>query len=78
MKTHTYFEIQDGSGCISNGRAGIYSFKTLEEAVNVATEFKNNPRSHNEKMSDENVKYWSNKNYTIVKKVIQTEEIQTI
>jgi len=77
MKTHTYFEIQDGSGCIGNGR-GIYSFKTLEEAVRVATEFKSNPRSHNEKMSDENVKFWSSRTYTIVKKIIQTEEIQTI
>ena len=67
MKTYTYFEIQDGSGCISNGKNGTYSFTTLEEAVKAATEFKSNPRSHNEKMSDENVKYWSNKNYKIIK-----------
>ena len=76
MKSYTYFEIQDGSGTI--GKDSNYSFSTQEEATKVATEFKNNPRSHNEKMTDENVAYWKNKSYTIVKKIILTEELQTI
>ena len=76
MKSYTYFEIQDGSGIV--GKDGNYSFSTQQEAAKVATEFKNNPRSHNEKMTDENVAYWKSKSYIIVKKIIQTEELQKI
>lgn len=76
IKTYIYFEIQDGSGTI--GKNGNYSFSTQEEANEVATEFKNNPRSHNKSMTDDNVNYWKNKNYTIIKKIIQTEELQLI
>lgn len=76
MKTQTYYEIQDGSGCI--GKRSTYSFSTFEEALKVATEFKSNPRSHNEQMTDENVKYWSNRDYTIVKNTVITEEIKTV
>ena len=76
MKTQIYYEITDGSGCI--GKHGTYSFKSAKEAIRVATEFKNNPLSHNENMTDENVKYWSNRDYTIVRCIVTTEEIKTV
>jgi len=76
MNTNTYFEIQDGSSTI--GVDGNYRFATQESAAKVASHFKQNPRSHNENMTDESVNYWKNKTLVIVKKTIQTEELQTI
>ncbi len=77
MKTTTYFEIQhNDNGTI--GKNSQYSFDTKEEALAEAIAFKNNPRSHNENMSDENVKYWKSQSYTIVGKTINTEVYETI
>ncbi len=44
----------------------------------MATEFKANPRSHNEQMTDENVAYWKSKTYTVIKKTVTTQEVATI
>lgn len=76
MKTTTYFEVQHGNGLI--GKNSTYYFATEKEAVDMAMEFKNNPRSHNPKMEDSNVKYWANETYKIVRKTIETEELKTI
>lgn len=77
MKAETYFEVQHGNGGVI-GKNSTYSFKTEQEAIDMVTEFKNNPRSHNPKMDDDNVKYWMNTSYTIVRKTIETEELKTI
>lgn len=54
---------------------GNNSFDTAQEAIEVATEFKNNPRSRNPLMRDESENYWKSQNYTIVKKTVIIEEI---
>lgn len=77
MKTSTHYEIEEGNGRIGN-KKGIYRFDTEKEAIDEAIQFKNNPRSHNTKMSDENVQYWQSKMYIVVKKTIITEIIKTI
>jgi hypothetical protein len=74
--TTKFFEINDGSG--NTGKDGHYNWATYEEAKQIAIEFKNDPRSHNPKMTDENVTYWQNRTYTIVKKTIITEELDKI
>lgn len=74
----TIYEITWSFGCYLNDKFGNSSFLTVEEAIEVASEFKNNPRSHNEKMSDESVKYWKSQKYTITKKYVATEDIITI
>ena len=77
QRTIEYFEVKHGdSGVI--GKNSHYAFDTHQEAKDMALEFKANPRSHNEKMEDSNVQYWKNQNYTIVKKTIVTEELETI
>jgi hypothetical protein len=76
MKTTTYYEVTDGHGGI--GKNSQYTFETEAEALAMATEFKNNPRSHNESMTDDNVKYWKNKIYTVVRKTIETENLSSI
>ena len=76
MTTTIFYEIFDGHGWI--GKDSNYHFQTADEALAIAKEFKNNPRSHNPKMSAENVKSWKRKNYTIQKKTIINEDIETI
>lgn len=78
--TCTYFEIKHGNGVIGSSKWSDYkySFPTQEEAVREATEFKSNPRRHNENMSDSNVAYWQSQTFIIVKKTIHTEELQII
>lgn len=76
MKTTTFYEIWDGNGWI--GKFGNYHFDTKKEAVRVAKEFKENPRSHNENMTEDNVAHWKKRTYTIQKKTIITEDIASI
>lgn len=78
METVTYFEIMSSPSSSINGSKGNHSFDTAEEAIKEATDFKNDPRSHNPKMSDHSVNYWSNKTYTIRKTVKSVEYIATI
>lgn len=75
-KTHTFYEVSDGHGLI--GKWSTYSFSTQKEAADMAKEFKNNPRSHNDKMTDENVRYWQNKTYTVIKKTVTEQQLETI
>lgn len=76
MKTVTFFEVSDGWGLI--GKNSHYQFNTKQEAINMATEFKNDPRSHNPNMSEEYVKNWKSKTYTIIEKTITTNEVASI
>lgn len=76
MKTITYYEVSDGNGYI--GKDSNYHFETQQDAVDMITAFKNNPTSHNEKMTDENIAYWKNKTYSVIKKTIITETVFTL
>lgn len=69
------YEISYCKGSYISDIKGNNSFNTEQEAIEVATEFKNNPRSHNPLMSDESVNYWKSQNYTIFKKTVIIEEI---
>lgn len=60
------------------GKDGQYSFSSLKEAVQVAEEFKNNPRSHNNKMPDDDVEYWKKQKFIIIRKITISEEFLTI
>jgi hypothetical protein len=73
MNKQTYYEVKDGHGYI--GKNSQYKFNTAQDAIDMATEFKNNPRSHNEQMTDENVQYWMNKTYTVIEKTVTTKDI---
>lgn len=76
-KKSTIFEVKHGNGGWI-GKDSKYHFESQEEAEKMAKEFKENPRTHNATMSDENVKYWSSQSYTITKKTTQIEELKTI
>jgi hypothetical protein len=75
-KTVTFYEVNDGNGLI--GKDSKYSFENGQDAIEMAQEFKKDPRSHNPEMTDENVAYWQSKNYTIVCKTVTTEELVII
>ena len=51
---------------------------TKDELIEAIRKFKNDPRTHNPKMTDENADYWKKKNYTIERITIKTEELETI
>ena len=72
----TYFEVQHGNGLIGN--RGEYTFDYESSARKMINDFIDNPRIHNEEMTDDNVKYWKSQKYKIVKKTIITETIETI
>lgn len=76
FKTDEYisFKIRHGNGWVA-GKNGDTSFKSFQEAYDDITEFKRNPKSHNEKMTNENIKYWSNETYTIEKVTTKTESL---
>lgn len=80
MQTTTYFEVKNGKGAGGGlvGKNSKYTFDTRKEAVEMAKEFKANPRSHNPDMTDENVQYWSSRTYVVVKKTVTTEELDEI
>jgi hypothetical protein len=79
METSTkiYFEIRHGNGTIANAKKESF-FSQKQEAIDAATEFKNNPRSHNDLMTDANVLYWKSQSFTIVEKVVTTIIHETI
>lgn len=77
IKTSEHFEISHGNtGRI--GYAGKYDFDSFEEASQVANNFKANPRSHNPKMADDDVKYWKEQFYTILKVKKVEEQMDVI
>jgi viroplasmin and RNaseH domain-containing protein len=75
--TTTHWEIKSGAGLFYDSN-GNYRFNSVEHAERVITEFKNNPRSHNPSMTEENVQDWKHRTYTIVCKTVIIEEIKTI
>ena len=75
----TYYEIRvENSSSYHGSKQGKYKFDTEEEAKQVAKEFKKNPKSHNENMSNENASYWQKQNYEIVKKTVVTQILTKI
>jgi hypothetical protein len=76
-KISTIYKIKEGSGWIGSAN-GNFHFKTADEAITEAKMFKENPRCHNENMSDENVKHWSSRTYVIEKETTIVESIGTI
>lgn len=74
MINETY-KITWASGCYLSDKKDNSTFKTQQEAIDVATEFKNNPLSHNENMLKPNVDYWKSQTYTILKEFSMVEEI---
>lgn len=77
MKTTIFYEVACSNGGWI-GKDNEYHFTTAQAALEMAKEFKENPRSHNPNMSDKNVKSWQSLNYTIQKKTIINEDIETI
>lgn len=77
MKTVSYYEVQHTNGG-TIGKNGEYDFPTAKEATDMAIEFKQNPRSHNDMMSDRDVEYWQSQTFVVVKKTTTTEEIVKI
>ncbi len=74
--TKTYYQGVSGSSIFSEW--GKSHFDTKDELIEAIRKFKNDPRTHNPKMTDENADYWKNKNYTIERITITTEEFETI
>ena len=74
MNNETY-KIIWAHGCYLSDKKGNSTFNSQQEAIDVATEFKNNPRSHNVEMSDSHVDYWKSQTYTIIKEFSMVEEI---
>lgn len=74
--TKTYYQGVSGSSIFTEW--GKSHFDTKDELIEAIKKFKKDPRTHNPKMTDENVVYWKNKNYTIERITIKTEEFETI
>ena len=74
--TKTYYQGVSGSSIFSEW--GNSHFDTKDELIEAIKKFKNDPRTHNPKMTDENADYWKKKNYTIERITIKTEELETI
>lgn len=74
---HEYYQAKDMGGyfTIPNGK---YQFDSYEEILHEVNLFKEDPRIHNENMTDENVAYWSKRTYTIQKIVTTTIDITSI
>lgn len=72
------YQIQHGDSGTITGRKGQHSFDSAAEALNEAVEFKNDPRCHNPNMEESNVQYWKTQNFTIIKKTVVTDYLQTI
>lgn len=78
MKTRISFIVKISQSCYMTGKDGSHIFNTEKQATDEAIEFKNNPKSFNENMSDESVEYWKAQNYTVVKETVTFEELKTI
>lgn len=76
MKKQTHYEIKVDTAII--GKHGNYQFSTKKEAIKVATEFKKDPRTHNQNMCEESFNYWKNKTLIIVRVITIREDLTTI
>ena len=63
----------NGVQCLRRHSDGKIHFPTVEEALQVAKEFKFNPRSHKQFMSNDDVVYWQEQRFTVVKRTITLE-----
>ena len=72
LNKRTVYLIKHGTGTLS-GANGQHSFNTYEEALEEATTFKENPRSHNSTMSDSSVKYWKAQDLRVERQYTETE-----
>jgi len=77
IKKQTHYEIKVDSETIYC-KHGNYQFSTKKEAIKVATEFKKDPRTHNQNMCEQTFNYWKNQTLTIVKVITIREDLITI
>lgn len=77
IKRITYYEIQHGNGWIG-GAKDQYHYETAKEAIKSIEDFKANPRGKTPAMSDENVSYWKQEIYKVVKTYKEITVIKTI
>jgi len=75
-KTHIVYKIQHGNGNV--GHLGKYAWGTQAEALAIAREFKDNPKSHNSSMTEDNVKYWRSQTYVVTKEELKVTELYIV